>query len=268
VHGIGLRQEVHDDGMAGFVVSHDLALFGLDHAAAALRPGDDALHCLLEFAHADGLLVAAGGQDRGFIDQIFDVRTGEARRELGQRLQVDVGGQGLALGMNAEDRLAAFDVGPVEHDLAVKATGAQQRRIEHVRPVGGGHDDDIGAGLEAVHFRQDLVERLLALVVPAAQTGAALAADGVDLVHEDDGWRFFLGPVKQVAHTAGAHANEHLHELRAGDAEEGHASLPGDGAGHERLAGAGRADHQHALGNARAKLDELVRLPEELDDLL
>ena len=42
------------------------------------------------------------------------------------------------------------------------------------------------AGLEAVHLGEHLVQRLLALVVPAAEAGAALAADGVDLVDEDD----------------------------------------------------------------------------------
>src|SRR5437762_9438721 len=37
------------------------------------------------------------------------------------------------------------------------------------------------------------------------------------------------------------------------DAEEGHAGLPGHGARQQRLAGAGRADQQHALGDAGAQ---------------
>src|SRR5690606_37328215 len=55
---------------------------------------------------------------------------------------------------------------------------------------------------------------------------------------------------------------------RTGDAEEGHACLAGDGFRHERLAGAGRADEQHTLGDARTQRGELLRLLEELDDLL
>ena len=39
---------------------------------------------------------------------------------------------------------------------------------------------------EAVHLAEDLVERLLAFVVPAAQARAAMPADGVDLVDEED----------------------------------------------------------------------------------
>jgi len=74
------------------------------------------------------------------------------------------------------------------------------------------------------------------------------------------------GPLEQVAHPR--HPHEHLHELGAGDAEEGHPRLAGHRLGHERLAGARRADHEHALGDASAQLDELVGFLEELDHFL
>ena len=67
------------------------------------------------------------------------------------------------------------------------------------------------------------------------------------------------GLLEQVADAAGADADEHLHEVGAGDRQERHAGLTGDGAGDERLAGAGRADEQHALRDARADLLELAR---------
>ena len=134
-----------------------------------------------------------------------------------------------------------------------KRPGPQQGRVEDVGPVGGGDDDDVGVGVEAVHLDQDLVEGLLALVVRAAQPGAALAADRVDLVHEDDAGAVALGLVEEVAHAGGADAHEHLHELGAGDAEEGHARLTGDRPGQQRLAGARRADQQHAARDARAE---------------
>src|ERR687898_159897 len=46
-----------------------------------------------------------------------------------------------------------------------------------------------------------------------AQTGAALAADRVDLVDEDDAGGVLLGLLEQVAHTRGADADEHLDEV-------------------------------------------------------
>ena len=88
--------------------------------------------------------------------------------------------------MHIEDLAAALDVGAIEGDVAVEPSWPQQRGVEDVRPVGGRNDDHVGVGIEAVHLDQKLVEGLLALVVAAAEARAALAADGVDLVHEND----------------------------------------------------------------------------------
>ena len=174
----------------------------------------------------------------------------------------------LALRVHLEDLAAAVPVGPVDDDLAVEAAGAEQRGVEDVGPVRGGDQDDVVLHLEAVHLDEQLVQRLLALVVAAAETGAAVAADGVDLVHEDDAGARLLGLLEEVAHARGADADEHLDEVGAGDGEERHARLAGDRAREERLAGAGRAVEQHALRDARAEGLELLRVLEELLDLL
>ena len=167
-----------------------------------------------------------------------------------------------------QDLLAAQDVRVGHDDLAVEAAGPQQRRIEHVGAVGRGDQDHALVGLEAVHLDQQLVQGLLALVVAAAQAGAAVAADRVDLVDEDDAGRVLLALLEHVADPAGADAHEHLDEVGAGDGEEGHVGLAGDGAGQEGLTGARRADQQHALGNLAAQALELLRIAQELDDLL
>src|SRR5215212_1740955 len=52
--------------------------------------------------------------------------------------------------------------------------------------------------------------------VCAAKPRPALAADGVDLVDEDDAWCIPLRLVEEIPHAAGADADEHLHELRPG----------------------------------------------------
>ena len=53
-------------------------------------------------------------------------------------------------------------------DEAVEATGAQQGGVEDVGTVGRGDQDDAAAHVEAVHLHEQLVQRLLALVVAAA----------------------------------------------------------------------------------------------------
>src|SRR5688500_13236776 len=94
-----------------------------------------------------------------------------------------------------------------------------------------------------------------------------MAPDSVDLIDEDDARSVFLALLEQVAYPAGADAHEHLDEVRAGNAEERHASLAGDGAGEQCLTGTGRSHHQDALGNAPAKLLKLLWVLEESDDL-
>ena len=210
----------------------------------------------------------AGGEEGRLVDQVREVGTGEAGGLAGQRVEVDLLGQRLAAGVDLEDVLAALAVGAVDDDLAVESTRPQQRRVEDVGAVGGGDQDDVVLHLEAVHLDQQLVQRLLALVVTAAHAGAAVAADGVDLVHEDDAGGVLLGLLEEVADAGGADADEHLDEVRAGDREERHPRLAGDGAGKQRLAGSGRPVEQHALRDARAERLELLRVLEELLDLL
>ena len=170
--------------------------------------------------------------------------------------------------MHLQDLLAAHHV-RIRHDhLPVEAARAQQRRVEHVGPVGGGDQDDAFVGLEAVHLDQQLVERLLALVVAAAEAGAAMAADRVDFVDEDDAGRVLLRLLEHVAHAARADADEHLDEVGAGNREERHVGFTGDGARDQRLAGAGRADQQHAARNLAAQPLEFSGIAQEFDDLL
>ncbi len=189
-------------------------------------------------------------------------------RLRGQVVQVDDLGQRLAAGVDLQDLGAALAVGAVDHDLAVEAAGAQQRGVQDVGPVGGRDQDDVVGHREPVHLHQELVQGLLALVVTAAHAGAAVAADGVDLVHEDDAGAVLLGLLEQVTHARGAHAHEHLDEVRAGDGEERHAGLAGHGARQQGLARARRAVEQHALRYSRAEGLELLRVLQELLDLV
>ena len=147
-----------------------------------------------------------------------------------------------------------------------KRPGRSSAGVEDVGAVGRRHHHDALGGFEAVHLREHLVERLLTLVVAAAETGAALAADGVDLVDEDDRGRLLARGLEQVAHARRADTDEHLHEVGTRDRDERHAGLAGDRARDERLARSRRADEQHALGDARADVLELAGHLQEVDD--
>ena len=223
------------------MVGGQLLLLGGDDPALLLRAGHHLHGSLFDVLHGDGFAVATGGQQGRLVDQVFQVGAGKARGPLGDHLEGDVGGQGLFAGVDLQDLLAALDVGQADVDLPVKAAGAEQGLIQDVGAVGGGHDDDAVVGLKAVHLDQQLVQRLLALIVAAAEAGAALAADRVDLVDEDDAGHGLFGLVEQVADTGRAHAHVHLNKVGAGNGVEGHPGLAGAGAGQQGLAGARRA---------------------------
>ena len=186
------------------------------------------------------------------------------------RAEVDVGAERDAARVHLEDRLAAVPVRRLHGDAAVEAARPQQRLVEHVRPVRRGDHDHAGRRVEAVHLGEDLVERLLALVVAAAEpgdAGRARAADRVELVDEDDRRRRLLRLLEEVAHARRADADDRLDELRGRHREERDVRLARDGAREQRLAGARRAAEQDAVRDARAEPAVLLRVAQEVDDL-
>ncbi len=168
--------------------------------------------------------------------------------------------------MDFEDLFAAAHVGQRHHDLPVEAARTQQRRIQHIGPVGGRDDDDAFIALEAVHLDQQLVQGLFALVVTAAQAGAAVPAHGIDFIDEDDAGGVLLGLLEHIANAGRADADEHFDEIRAGNGEKRHLGFAGDGPGEQGLAGAGRAHHEHTFRDLAAKFLELAGIFQEVDD--
>src|SRR5437667_47593 len=94
------------------------------------------------------------------------------------------------------------------------------------------------------------------------------APDGVDLVDEDDAGRVGLALLEQVAHPRGPDPHEHLHEVRSRHREERPPRLARHGLREEGLAGPGRPDEQGTLGKPAPQPLELLRIFEEVDDLL
>ena len=91
------------DGVAALVVGDDLLLLLGDDAAPALRSGDHAVDRLVELGHADGLLVAARGQDGGLVDEVREIGAREAGRATRERLDVDRLVERLALDVDLQD---------------------------------------------------------------------------------------------------------------------------------------------------------------------
>ena len=252
VNAIGTRHDPGQQGVARFVNrGHPFFLAG--QHVVALGAHQHAVAGVLEVVHVDLVLAVARRPQGGFVDQVADVGAGQSDGAAGQPIQIDVVCQWNIAHVDFENRQAALVIRPVDRDVAIETTGPQQGRVEHVGTIGGGQHDHRFGLAEAVHLAQDLVERLFPLVMSASQAGPPHAADGVDLVDEQNRGRGFLGCFEHVAHAAGTDADEHLNELGTADRKERHAGFARHGPGQEGLAGARGTHQQNALGHAPAE---------------
>ena len=172
----------------GLVVGGALALLGREHDPP-LGAEHDPLERVGEVGQLHLLVVAAGGGQRGLVDEVAQVGADHARASTRRaRRGRRPAPSGTPRVCTSRICAAPGLVGRVHGHAAVEPARAQERRVEDLGAVGRrDHDHALGAG-EAVHLGQDLVQRLLALVVAAAERvrAAAGAADRVQLVDEDD----------------------------------------------------------------------------------
>jgi len=267
VYRIRARQQPGHERVAGFMIGR-LPLLLLQQHLLAFGAHQHFVAGVVEILHVDFLLVVPRGPQGGFVDDVADVRPGQPDRAGGQAAQVHVVRQRHVPHVDLEDLHSPLVRRPIHGDVPVETAGPQQRGIQHVGPVRRSHDDHRVRLRKAVHLAEDLVQRLFALVVAAAQSGPALAPNGVDFVDENDGRSIVLGVLEQVAHAAGADAHEHLNELAGAHRVKRHAGFPRHRAGQQRLARARRPVQQHALGHPPAQPLELLRALQVLDDLL
>ena len=268
VNGVGVRQDVRHQGMARLVVSRISLLLLADDHAAALPAHEHLVLGLFEVAHIDDLLILSGSPQCRFVDHVGQLSAGEARRAAGESFDIYIGPTGDVLDVDGQNPLAALYVGQRDNHLAVEPAGAQQGRVEDIRPVRGGDQDHPVVGFKPIHLDQKLIEGLLPLVVPTTEARAPMATDRVNLVDENDARGLLLALLKEVPHPGGPYTDEHLHEIASRDGEEGDVGLAGDGPGQQGLAGPGRSHQKDPLGNLPTQTLKLLRIGQEIDDFL
>ena len=252
--------------MAGFVDGHGVLLVGEQGVGGVPPAQQDAVPGGAEVGGGQGGPVVADGHDGGFVDQVGQIGAGEAGRAPGDDVEVDVAGQVLAGGVHGQDGSRSAWLGRGISTVRSKRPGRSRagsrlsgRLVAAMRttPVAGSKPSISASSWLRVCSRSSLPPKC-----PEPP-----AADGVDLVDEDDGRGLLAGVGEQVAHPGRADPDEHLHETGPGQGQERHPGLAGHGSGHQRLAGAGRADHEHAPGSDRAGVAVLVGVFEEVDHL-
>ncbi len=259
------RQEC-DERMTALVVRNDSPLLRVRQCRLT-GPEEDLVETLLELGRTHGLASPPCREQRCLVGEVRQIGARKACCLLRDIGQVHVGCQWDVPRVDAQDRLASGTVRVADGHLAVEPARPQQGRIQDVGSVRCGDDDHRGRRVKAVHLGQQLVQRLLALVVAPAQARPTLAPDRVDLVDEDDRRRGRLRLREQIAHARGADTDEQLDELGRSDAEEGDMRLARHRPREERLPGSRRADEEHATWQPGAELLEAGGVHEEVHDL-
>ena len=253
--------------MANFVIGNQ-PLAATIGEGLALHARNHPIDRIIDFGDGGGLLAAAGGENGGFVEQVGQVGTGKAGSAAGNGFERDGLGEFLVAAVDFQNRKAAFDVRGINADLAIKAAGTHQGRIEHIGAVGGRNDDDAAVAFKAIHLGEQLVEGLLPFVVAATDASAPLSAHRIDFIDEDQARAVFLGALEKVTHPTGANPHEHFDKFGARKRKEGNARLTGDGFGKQRFARAWGAHQQHSPWNLCPHRSEALGSLEEGHDLL
>ena len=198
------------------MIGHDPALFLAHDTVFFLLADQNLLDGLKEVLLADILAVVLDGVDGRLVDHIGQVGTHGAAGGQSDLFQIDCLVHLDIFCVDLEDGDAALEIGAVDDDAAVKAAGAQQGLVQDLGAVGRADDQDTLGGLETVHLGEQLIEGLLALLVASAVAGIAAAADGVDLIDENNAGRIFIGFLEQVADTGCAYAYVQLNKVGTG----------------------------------------------------
>ena len=116
----------------------------------------------------------------------------------------------------------------IHRHLPIESPRSEESRVEHIRPIGGCHQNDTLRRVESVHFDQQLIERLLTFIVPTAEPRTSRPSDGVDLIDKNDTGCMLLCVFEQGANARGPNPHEHFDEIRPTDTEERDARLAGN----------------------------------------
>src|SRR6266852_4908968 len=209
--------------MTAFMVSSDIHIFVAEDQWT-FCPEQDLIQGLFKAALVHRIQVATCGKECSFIDQVRQICTDHTSRRAGNSHQVYILIQRHLACMNLENSQTPIPVGTINNHSTIEATGAQQGLIKPIRTVCCGDNHNGLMTIKAIHLYQELVQRLLSLII-GVNAGTALPSHGINFVDKDDTWRSLLGLIKEVTHTASADADQHLHEFGARHREEWHGSF-------------------------------------------
>ncbi len=137
VHPIGPRHDPGQQRVTGLVKRGHSLFFAGQHFLA-LGSHQYPIAGVFEVVHVDFIFAVPRGPQRGFVDQVAYVGPGQPNGAAGQPVEVHVVRQRNVADVDLENGQPTLVVGPINRDVPIEPPRSQQRRVEHVGPIGGG----------------------------------------------------------------------------------------------------------------------------------
>ena len=201
--------------MANLVVSHDLFLFVCKNGIFLLITSYDHLYTLLQIRLGHIFPVLSYCPKSRFIYNVGKLCSGRSGCHPGDNAEVHALIHLNFPCMYLQDILPALQIRQLYRNPPVESSRPGKGRIQGLGAVGRRKDDHAVVCLKSIHLCQQLVQRLLPLVV-AAYTSLTLLSDGIDLIDKYDTGSFFLRLSEQITDFGCSHTYEHFHEFRTG----------------------------------------------------
>ena len=243
-------------------------IFG-DNLGAFFETADDAIHGIHEILALHMGFLATRSDKRSLVAHIGDVGTREAGSLSCEKFEVNTLVHLDFAQVNLENFHTIVQLGELDINLAVETPGAQERLVEDVNAVGGSEDNHATIGAETIHFGEELVERVFALIVRAhIRILAAGTSHSVDFVDKHDARSLLLGLTEEVADARSTHTHKHFDKVGAGEREERHICFAGDSLCEEGFTGSRRSHKEGTFRDSRTEFGVCLRILEELHNLL
>ncbi len=214
LHRLGILLQCADQSMTNLVVGNDTAFFLAEHTVLLLLTDQNDFHCFKQILLRDGLAPLLNRKDRGLVDHICQIRTHRAGRRQSDCVQIDGLIHADVLRVYLQRLNTPLQIRLIHHNPAVKTSRTQKRLIQHLRTVRRRQHDQSLGWLKSIHLREQLVQRLLTLIISSAKAGITALRHRVDLIDENNTRRVLFRFVKQVTHTGRTNADEHLYKVR------------------------------------------------------
>ena len=155
--------------MAGFVIGRILLFVLAHHHGAAFRTHHDLVLGVFKVGHRHHAAVAASSESAASLTRFArsaPEKPGVPRARIAESTS---GPAGIFFICTARICSRPRISGSGTTTWRSKRPGRRSAGSNYVRTIGGGDDDHICAGIEAVHFNEHLIECLLAFIIAAAE---------------------------------------------------------------------------------------------------